>query len=365
MKKTIFLSVIALAIIAFTNTSNARPAKAASGNTFSALNGNKLIVVLLESDDDYVAKLKKKHEDKELEAYSNSIKTYNDNIQEIAPKYFNMGRTIEFKTPSEIATMTVDDRNTCFFLLYNRAISFEGMRGQATDHGCDFYNKSQKDVARSVKDYKECTTFEWLDPKYKGEDDNRMLTLYMPRGNYEGSAVTQNLASFVPTKAELVLCLTQLTNTMTANTAWTGKTDRKARKEEMEKKNKENVAIIQKKTLLICKDNFERAATNEGVKANYPYPFKLVSKADFDNAILTKDSSVCLLWVMPFMKMPNMGSGQVKYAHTIIDPATCNTMLQVFSGKMVINGFGMAGYQTISVAQMHDIADEMDKDSKK
>jgi hypothetical protein len=46
-------------------------------------------------------------------------------------------------------------------------------------------------------------------------------------------------------------------------------------------------------------DNLNKNSTEESIKGVYPYKFKIVSKEEFDNIILTKDVSACVLGIMP------------------------------------------------------------------
>lgn len=371
MKKNFMCMSLALCALLFNGNSSKLFAKG-GGNTYTvtdAVNNSSVIVVLLEPNEKYVQKLSKKGKQKELDVYEGAIKSYNDNMQAIAPQYFKMGKAMLFKTLSDIEKFTPQERQSYTYILYNRAVSYSG--NGADVHGCDMDNSSQKAFEKSVSDYEDAMTFEWInDPKFDNDPDYRMLSLYAPTSKDVSGAVSNvqaNLADISPTKGDLIIALKNLqymVQLLARNTddKTSMKEKRKAMRDEADAAKAAGIAVIKRRTLLVSKAILAKGVTSEAFKANYPYPVKIAEPDEVDKVITSGDTTYCVLMVVPLMKVPGMpGSVPIKYSHQIYDPASSNGLLAVMSGKVVVNGFGMGGYEQITVDGIKDITDEMKK----
>jgi len=87
--------------------------------------------------------------------------------------------------------------------------------------------------------------------------------------------------------------------------------------------------MARKRRLLICKDNLERNVTDAKIQPAYLYKFKVVSRDEFDKAIINKDTSCCLLIVYPFDKSQSGTKPTVSYQHLIVDAETDDMLLTV------------------------------------
>jgi hypothetical protein len=372
MKKTILSLALAACMLLLSVKFN--PVVAGGGDkqtttVYDMVKNSNVIVVLLEEDADYVAKLTKKGKTKDLDTYHRGIKTYNDNIQAVATKFFTVGKSLTFKSLTDIKAMSVEDRQASSFLLYNRSITYATGSKETGMHGCDFYDKNQKTVGKNIDAYREDLTFEWVnDPTYEHEPEYRELTIYPPsavsRPEPIGNLIS-NLGDIIPSQGEVAICLMQLQSMLVKMaTAPTGsiKEQRQAIRSSMDENKKKSVPVIKQRTLLICQDNLEKGTTDATIKANYAFPYKIVSREDMDKAILNKDSSYCILMACAMYKVPKYpGYASVKYTHNIYNTTDGNLMLQVFSGKAIINGFGMDGYEIINGEGMKELVAEMNK----
>src|ERR1035437_963466 len=73
---------------------------------------NILVVILLSEDEKYLKNLTKKKPE-EVNTYKNQIQNYNTNIQLLAPQMIHISKGIQFKSLTEIAQMTYEDRANC------------------------------------------------------------------------------------------------------------------------------------------------------------------------------------------------------------------------------------------------------------
>ncbi len=326
------------------------------------LKSSTLVVVLLEENPKTDAKLK--HNIAKLKVYQDYIKTYNDNIKALAAKYLSISAGITFKTMSEVINLSQNERESYSYLMYDRSpVSMPG-GGPLTNFAFDFYAKQQEELQGMSDDYKDLITFDAADPKYHGEDDYRRLEVYAK--SKKGASVLmfmESLDMIVPTQGSLALCLTGIQKQFNdVNNPPEAKGKKDEEKEAAREKARKDVAIARRKMLLVWKDELARGVTELKIKPNYAYPFKLVSREEFDQAILTKDTSCCLLVMYPASKTQGEYRATVNYEHRIVDAETDEVL--VAAVPEVRNGRMPPSYQKITDKQFKDLVTAEDDEVK-
>lgn len=304
----------------------------------------KMIAILVEEDEEYIAELKKsgKNEDV-LKKYLESLKNYNDNLKELLPKYFTFPKAVEFKTYSEVIAMPIAKRGTYTFLVYNLSESTGLVKVQESGTGkesetaglvtCTLNFFDVKNDKGNLAIYKGQTHFEEVDLYAKLE----IYTKVTPKSedNDANMIYFRSIPALNPSKGDLAYCFMQTQKTLEEAMLPPAKPS---------KNEDENAKVLKTKTLLIRKENLDKGVTEEGIKGVYKNDFKLVDKAEFDQAILTKDPKYCYLMVVPLYSMPmpiggaisktNISCGQI-----LIDAATNKTAAISFA-KVMFAGMG-------------------------
>jgi len=373
MKKTISLIALIACMGSFVIAGNPMISKTSGDKEESfaeKIKQSTLVVVLLEENQDYEAKLTKKGKTEMLATYTNSIKTYNDNIKEMVPQFIKMGSTVIYKTPTEIAGMSFDERSAYSYLLYDKSPDYGGQQGAAI-FGCDFFNNNQKDVQKNIDDYNKFIQFECLDDK-SGLYEYRKLDIYAPgnKKHQTSGQLQQNLLEIVPTKADLKVCLMQLQGQfdMLLKNGTMTRDDQKAMVADAEKKRPACYDTIKQKTLLICKKDIDKDFSVDNIKSSYPYPYKVVSKEDFDKAIISNDPQYCALLVTPFIKVPGVygpvTASSIKYIHYIVNLGTQNMLYAGVSGHVMVGTMGMGGYETVTEKNLKQLTTNLQNPNK-
>ncbi len=314
-----------------------------------ALKNSTLCVMLLEENQKYEDKLTKAHRPLLVKAYQSDIKTINDNLQALAPQYLKMAKGIEFHTMSEIIAMPASTRANYSFLVYDRAMQF-GPTGPSSFQ-FDLYTDNQEELKGMLDDYNDYIQFDCADPKYHGEDDyRRAIIIVKGRKKSSTQLFLQSYDMIIPTKGSMAMCFMNLQNQFLD--AVNG-SDRKVSKDELRRQALQQVAKARTKLLLVCKDNLDRNITDVKISKEFKYKFKIVTRDDFDKAILDQDTSCCLLVVYPADKSQGGYKPTVDYQHLIIDPGVQQVLLTVVPPT---NGAGMPpNYQKLNDKSFKDI----------
>ena len=129
MKKTSFILISLLALINLFNA-EAQITKA-SPEEFKSIKSRPLIVELAEEDKDYIESIEKKISKasdnperkerlkKDLEGHKNFVSIYNSTIKEAMDKYWNLNKTIIYKTVEEVKKLREDKSNKYTVLFYS------------------------------------------------------------------------------------------------------------------------------------------------------------------------------------------------------------------------------------------------------
>ena len=231
---------------------------------------NILVVILLSEDEKYLKNLTKKKPE-EVNTYKNQIQNYNTNIQLLAPQMIHISKGIQFKSLTEIAQMTYEDRANCTFMLlgYCSPAFNDWSEMPRIDFHCKAGPKkgieSFYDI-ESLFDTKLKYYLRWEFYNVNEKGKSSQLVFY------------KNLPNIFVSKSDIAYGLNQ--------------TQLKFECVFSKKNNEFNSQILKEKTLLINKDNLDEKTTEAGIKANYQYKFEIVTQEEFDKAILDRKSVV-------------------------------------------------------------------------
>jgi hypothetical protein len=359
MKKTLLFACVygwcaVVAVSGFANGS--KPMK--GDDDIDALKNSTLVVVLLEENQKYEDKLTKSHRTLLLKAYQDNIKTVNANLQAMVPKYLNMAKSIDYKTISDIIDLPAATRAEYSFLVYDRSMQFS-MTG-ASNFAFDFYADNQEELKGMRDDYDDYIQFDCADPKYHGEEDyRRAIIIVKGHKKVSDQVFIQSYDMIIPTQGSMALCFTNLQKQF--DDAVNGN-PKKITKDDARHAALEQVAKARTKMLWVCKDNLDRNITEIKIGAVFKYKFKLVTRQDFDNAILNKDTSCCLLVVYPADKVQGGFKPNVSYEHQIVDAETDEVLLSVVPDPMPSGQ--LPSYQKITDKHFKDIVKAEDDITK-
>lgn len=333
-----------------------------------------LVVVMLEENEDYLAKLTKKGKNDMASTYSASIKAYNDNMRAMVPQCLKISSNIIFKTLSEIAEMSVDERNGYSYLLYNVASTESNMVGGDRAETINFCVEKQKQLEGIIENYKDVIQFECLDPGYNGAAAYRKLDIYAPGNKKQqpSGGIQQNLIEIVPTQADAKICLTQLQQQFD-NYVKNENATKEELKAEIAKAEQSLPACydtIKQKTLLICKQDIDKGLMVDQIKICYPFSYKVVSKDEFDKVILDNDAKYCALLITPFIRMRTTYGGgplaisktTVKYLHSIIGLSNENTLYS--EGTYTHSPMNMTTDQSVTSKDLQEITKNLQNPGK-
>jgi hypothetical protein len=302
-----------------------------------AVKNTKLVVVLMEENEDYVEKMRRKNKTYELQRYSNTVRNYNTQINELVKEFFPFVKNVDFKSLSEIKEMPKEERQTINFLAYNIGMSVNISDMTANVPAYDFYGKS---VSSPIDN--KSFDFEDRDATYS------KLEIYTYAKKESGKykiIFLKTLPNIVPSTGDVAYWLKR------ANFAFSDVADH-GDKAAWKRKIEENTKQLKQKTLLICKDNLDKSTTAVSIKKVYPYPFKVVSKEEFDRAILAKENDKCVL--VPL----RMDGPMVLYIQELIDLQS-GSFVAMGTARAVVQGAGGSAYREVQDSHMKKYAESV------
>jgi hypothetical protein len=261
------------------NMENARIAKS-----------TKLTVVLLEENEDYVEKMRRKNKTAELAKYSSAIRNYNMQISDLVKDLMPFMENVEFKNLSQIKDMPKEERRQSNYLAYNIGIKITAQLTAATP-AYDFYGKSvYSPIDNKSYDFEDRSAgYGKLEIySYDKKESGNFKLLYM-----------KTLPHSIPSNGDVAYWLNR------ANSSFQDVNDNEE-KVAWKRKLKDNGHILKEKTLLICKDDLDKTTNAGSIKKVYPYTFKIVSKDEFDKAIIAKENDKCILMLLPIDSPANL-----------------------------------------------------------
>lgn len=281
----------------------------------------------------------------------------NDNLKATAAKYLTMSKAVDYKTMTEIVDLPEATREGYSYLVYDRATQFSA--DGVSNFEYDFYIDKDAERKAMLDDYLAFIQFDCADPKYHGEDDYRKMAIIVEGRKRANEAIfVQSLDMIIPTEASLTLCFIGLQRQYDEAVT----PPKKMTKDEIKQGVRNDVAKARTKELLICKDYLEKNVTEAKIAAGFKYKFKLVTRAEFDKAILDKDPASCLLVVYPADKTDGGYRPVVNYEHRIVDAETDDVLVTVVPDP---NAAGMPpSYQKINDKQFKDIVKTEDDITK-
>jgi len=347
MKKIAFLVCLALSINmkAQLNVDEVIPSK----TDIEKIKSNTMVVVLFSENQEYIQTLTKKNKTEDLAFYKKSIESYNANIKEVIPKFFNIAKEIKFLNIDEVAAMMPAEKKEFSFLVFNVSASLGGNNDMNTKSNnafawqslsFDFYNSNPK--SKYTENYK---TIHFSDDN---ADYTKMEIYLRDTKNSDSKMVgLKNYPNIAPTKADLIHTYRWLSG-------------RFKEVAEGKKKVEPDGSPLKQKTLYICSDNLNKKLTEAEIKKKYKYKFKIVSKEEFDNALINQDSSVCLLYVMPMVKTAMGGAptgisaarSAITFGQIIMDAKT-GTVCALAFAKFNMGGVG-SSYDDVKAKHFDD-----------
>jgi hypothetical protein len=311
-----------------------------------------LIVVTLEENPDLVARLTKKNKTKELGIYQSAIKKYNEIITELAPEYLKVAKgDVQFKTLSNIVTMSAGERAKCSFMVYLPSTVFAGATPNAgynafapetpinsrTSMGpgkggvlVDFYSEKEKDIKYMVESFKQYMDFDCLYPDYEGphgssftliinnaDKDPTSTTFGLKANPHNETILKHYFSSVIAQKGEMESALQSFKVLIDTAVAHGNKKYSNKQETQLYMHNSKNgVAMLKRRTLLINKDNLDASVTESDIKGVYPYSFKISGEDEIEKALNTRDSNVCVYF------MYDEHGTNAYTSHVAVDPHT-------------------------------------------
>lgn len=288
----------------------------------------RIVVVLLEENEKYVEKMKKKGSSVELEKYFNLLKDFNEKISLLVPENFSFITSVEYKTMEEVKNMLVSERQKLNFLVYNIGASIKiNATGPGVEAVVPKYNFYDKIVYSPLE--KRSFNFEDRDASY-----GKMEIYSYDKKNKNGRIVFfKTLPHIIPSPGDVAYWLKRA-NYIFETVSKEGESSAG------KKKVADNAHYLKEKTLLICKEDLHKNTNEESISKSYPYPFKIVSQEELDKAILSKDASSCVLIVFP------VESPIPIFTQEIMDVSSCLIVTLGISGGMVA-GIGGSAYKEV------------------
>lgn len=312
-----------------------------------------LIVVLLEENENYIKYLIKQKDSLIAVQYKNRIAEYNKNIQELLPKYFSFYKSVQYKTMNEVFSIPIEERRNVTFLAYNTSGTLSDRNSwsiiKATMSEKDFqekYNMPKSDSRSSEitwqivqYEFYAHTDAQYFKNYYKSfllENDKfnyAQLELYSYDKSKNKSIISYSkyLPNVCTTKGDLAFFFLdmQCIFNETLN-------DKKRDKSYY----KENGQLLKEKTLIILKDNLNEKLTEEEIKKEYPFDFKIVNREEYDNTIMERNDKQCYVIILPLAKIPisSTGLAAINWYHEIIDANTNKILGMMMPSVILIPG---------------------------
>ena len=219
------------------------------------------LVELVQEDPEIVKQFGRKHAD-ELKKYQESVASLNKVAQKVISEQWTLTSTRPiFKTKAEVEAMAKNNQTGEYAIL---------------------------SIGRYQMVSAEATTSKTGAPVVK-EEANLSMRL---GGNMYRHLGAVNLPSPAPTEAQMMVALQLLQNHIDIRENSTSVTA-------FEDNLKKNGQLLKTKTLLVPKQDLKRGLTEEEIKTVYPYPVKIMDRAEIEKAILAKDKKFAYVQVLP------------------------------------------------------------------
>lgn len=242
----------------------------------------RLIVVTETPSEAVLAKLKKRNNPSDIEAYKADVARYNEQFQQAIEKFWPYKEAgVEYKTAEELKKFTKKTSKIKYTLMYCSSKTGASKAGgiNGLNWSWDMKRKSEdKDFGSSITEFNIM-----LLENYNKVSIKTPLVYFLP------------LPDVFPTTASIVFALN---STRTYFELRTKKKDEnlKAGPLKLQKQIvKENAPRLQDLTLLIREDWLNPDLTEAMIQDYYHYPTQVVSKEDLDSAIITKRNRTAYL----------------------------------------------------------------------
>jgi hypothetical protein len=244
-----------------------------------------LYVVTHVEDQKFVDKLTKKKKTEKLELYRKLINDYNTNIKDAVNKYMTSFGKVEFKTETEVDALKPEELVGKNFLLHSFAMDVNPTGTTRDAFGRMVTGPTWTDnTLESVElDTTNKTQYSIIDVRTYDKKEKSMV----PVAGKNGSIVGKNLPYLFCSRGEIFFSIRMLNNDFSDAPVAAGK----------------KVDALKAKTLLLVSDDLDKGVTTDAeIKKVYPYPFKIVSRAERDKAILGEDKTTICALLLPMVK---------------------------------------------------------------
>lgn len=324
MKKTLFIFTIALFVCQSLKAQ--LPGMETIGQKDAEnIKRNTLVVILLTEDKKYLKKLNRKNPE-EAEKYKNQIQSYNKDIQVLVLKMLQISKSVQYKSLADIEVMTFEERANCTFMLLGYySPKFNDLNKMPR---INFHCK--KGPQKSIK------TFYKTEALFNGKIKYYLRWEFYnlnEKGKASQLVFYKNLPNKFVSQADITYGLNQT----------------ELKFEGLSKKTKGlNPRLLKEKTLLINKDNLDEKTTETEITKCYPYKYAIVSKEEFERAIVEKNPKYCNMLVVPIYIAPApMGPVviyNIIYGHEIIDSSD-GVPVDILMASLNFGGFSKSHYK--------------------
>lgn len=307
-----------------------------------AIEKRNLIVMIEEPNVKVMNKLGKKPKLGTVVEYKADLELYNENIKKAIAEYWPYNAaTAEYKTYKEILALKKKG-NKKYTVVYCVTAEPGYSSAYSYSNGLSW----DKDIKKDYEDRKEDNFTHFVVTLIEKFEDKPVY--YTP------------LFDVFPSKSSLINAI--------ANTCLYFDTRIKIKKngekvkpgEEMNKIIEENAPALEKRTLLIKKEWLDKELTEAKIKELYPYDFKICTKEEMEEAILSKDKTKAYFVVLPIVFT---GSKTYHfYYHYVFDCQNSHIMSFVTpsTGSMLSAGYtGKAGNKNLTIKVLKRIVEQI------
>lgn len=245
----------------------------------------KLIVIIEEPKETVLKKLTRRKKDSELQNYRAALDEYNKAMKEVVEKYWPWkSNGIEYKTYREVEALK-KSKSRDYAIIYSISQSASRFYGDASYNSKSGLNWSW-DMKEDSEDRDYIKYFTTLIVNVI--EDLKRTPVYQT-----------SLPDIFPTKASLVFGMNN------CKAYFDYRLGTKKNKEKIngldliEQMARENAPKLKTMTLLIRTDWLDKKLPEKGIKNFYPYPYKVVSREEMDDAIMTEKDNTAYIIILP------------------------------------------------------------------
>jgi hypothetical protein len=315
MKAKFLLSLVAAASL----SSSAAWAQMGFGKPkdIAIIKSHPLVVILKDEDPKELKKLAKKPE--ELADYKAAVTTYNQQLQELAPKLWKFSPTVEFKHESDLEALR-KAKNTQYGVLKHADFML------AHRHSTNGPNPGG--ITNPANLY------------YSSEHVSALVLQVIGDGD-ESKVWHVQLAPGPIYTSDIIFSLNSIQTYVQSRAA-----GRKG--SEMREEVAQNSKKLPGKTLLIDEEDLKRGLTAADIKVAYPFPYQVVPRATIETAAASYDTRYAYIRLMPLVE------GMM--VQVAVDAATSDLMGYSLPSRVPMVGGLIASGASVTKSNLKDFA---------